>query len=158
MQRLPTGGQSDAQGLAILGNAGVAAILGPIVGPTLGGWICVHYDWRWIFLINIPMGVFALVACYVLLEDPDYLKRERAELRSRPLNFDYIGLGLLALRDGRWKLIHELESGRSRLYDLEADPEERRDAAALHPARAEAYREHLLGWAAAQKYRITKAP
>jgi hypothetical protein len=70
---------------------------------------------------------------------------------------DY-SLGLLGLRDERWKLIHELESGQSRLYDLEADPEEQRDVAALYPERAAAYREHLLRWASAQKYRITKTP
>jgi glucan phosphoethanolaminetransferase (alkaline phosphatase superfamily) len=70
---------------------------------------------------------------------------------------DY-SLGLLGLRDGRWKLIHELESGRSRLYDLEEDPGEQRDVAGLDPERAAAYREHLLRWAAAQKYRITRTP
>jgi lipoteichoic acid synthase len=70
---------------------------------------------------------------------------------------DY-SLGYLALRDGQWKLIHELESGRSRLYDLADDPEERRDLAALYPERTETYREHLLRWAAAQKYRISKTP
>jgi arylsulfatase A-like enzyme len=70
---------------------------------------------------------------------------------------DY-SLGFLGLRDGRWKLIHELESGRSRLYDLEDDPEEQRDVAALYPERAAVYREHLLRWAAAQKYRITMTP
>ena len=72
---------------------GVAAMLGPIVGPTLGGWLCVDYDWRWIFLINVPIGLFALVAAFSVVEDPDYLKQERAELRGKPLNFDYIGLG-----------------------------------------------------------------
>src|SRR6201997_2296067 len=39
---------------------GVAAILGPIVGPTLGGWLCVNYDWRYTFLINVPIGIFSL--------------------------------------------------------------------------------------------------
>ena len=71
---------------------GVAAILGPIVGPTLGGWLCVNYDWRYIFLINVPIGVFSLIAAYLVVEDPEYLKRERAELSRLPLNFDYIGL------------------------------------------------------------------
>src|SRR5437870_285821 len=65
---------------------GIAALLAPIVGPTLGGWLVVNYDWRWIFLINIPVGVVAIVAAYALVEDPDYLKKERAELRRRPLN------------------------------------------------------------------------
>ena len=60
----------------------------PIVGPTLGGWLCVNYNWRWIFLINVPIGLLALVAAYAVVDDPDYLKQERAELRGKPLNFD----------------------------------------------------------------------
>jgi MFS transporter, DHA2 family, multidrug resistance protein len=84
---------------------GLAALLAPIVGPTLGGWLVVNYDWRWIFLINIPVGVVALVAAYALVQDPEYLKKERAELRRRPLNFDYIGLGLLALVMSSWEIM-----------------------------------------------------
>jgi arylsulfatase A-like enzyme len=67
---------------------------------------------------------------------------------------DY-SLGLLGLRDGRWKLLHELESGRSCLYDLHADPGEANDLSGAYPERAAVYRDHLLRWAAAQKYRIT---
>ena len=76
---------------------GVAALLAPVVGPTLGGYLTVQYDWRWIFYINLPVGALALLVCYFVVDDPDYLKKERAELLRRPLNFDYIGLGLLAL-------------------------------------------------------------
>jgi hypothetical protein len=65
-------------------------------------------------------------------------------------------LGLLGLRDGRWKLVHELESGRSRLYDLAADAGETHDLSGQFPERAAAYREHLLRWAAAQKYLVTR--
>src|SRR5262247_3403250 len=50
---------------------GVAALLAPIVGPTLGGWLVVNYNWRYIFLINIPVGVLALVMCSALVVDPD---------------------------------------------------------------------------------------
>src|SRR5256714_786190 len=74
---------------------GIAALIAPIVGPTLGGWLCVNYDWRWIFLINVPSGLVALVGAVAVVDDPEYLKRERAELSRQPLNFDYIGLGLL---------------------------------------------------------------
>jgi DHA2 family multidrug resistance protein len=83
---------------------GLAALLAPIVGPTLGGWLCVNYDWRWIFLINIPVGLVALVAAYALVDDPDYLKTQRAELRRQPLNFDYIGLGLLVVVMSSWEI------------------------------------------------------
>ncbi len=81
-------------------------------------------------------------------------------LLSGPTNLalfctDY-SLGFVALRDGRWKAIHELESGNTLLYDLESDPNELHDLAPLHPERTAAYRDHLKSWAAAQKYRITK--
>lgn len=97
---------------------GLAAIIAPIVGPTLGGWLCVNYNWRWIFLINVPIGLFALVASYVCVEDPDYLKRERAELRRQPLNFDYIGLGVLALVMSCWEIV--LSKGQE--WDWLGDP------------------------------------
>src|SRR5260370_6582453 len=97
---------------------GVAALLAPIVGPTLGGWLVVNYNWRWIFLINIPVGLLALVAAYALVRDPDYLKEERAKLRGRPLNFDYIGLGLLALAMSSWEIL--LSKGQE--WDWLGDP------------------------------------
>ena len=97
---------------------GVAAMLGPIVGPTLGGWLCVDYDWRWIFLINVPIGLLALVAAYALVDDPAYLKQERAELSSKPLNFDCIGLGLLALVMASWEIM--LSKGQE--WDWLGDP------------------------------------
>ena len=84
---------------------GVAALIGPIVGPTLGGWLVVNYDWRWIFYVNVPVGLLALVAIYFLVDDPDYLKQERAELKTRPFNFYYIGLGLLALAMSSWEIL-----------------------------------------------------
>src|SRR5258707_6622427 len=84
---------------------GVAALLAPIVGPTLGGYLTVNYNWRWIFYINLPVGAIGFLASYLLVEDPDYLKKERAELRRQPLNFDYIGLGLLALVMSSWEIM-----------------------------------------------------
>jgi DHA2 family multidrug resistance protein len=97
---------------------GVAAIIAPIVGPTLGGWLCVDYNWRWIFLVNVPIGLFSLVAAYFVVDDPEYLKRERAELRRRPLNFDYIGLGLLALIMSCW----EITLSKGQEWDWLGDP------------------------------------
>jgi DHA2 family multidrug resistance protein len=96
----------------------IAALLAPVVGPTLGGYITVQYDWRWIFLINVPVGILALVVCYFVVEDPDYLKQERAELRRRPLRFDYIGLGLLALVMSSWEVM--LSKGQE--WDWLGDP------------------------------------
>jgi arylsulfatase A-like enzyme len=70
---------------------------------------------------------------------------------------DY-ALGLVGLRDGKWKAIHELDSGRTWLFDLQTDPDEAHDVAAEYPDRVDAYREHLLAWCAAQKYRIAHPP
>jgi MFS transporter, DHA2 family, multidrug resistance protein len=84
---------------------GLAALIAPIIGPTLGGWLCVNYDWRWIFLINVPVGLLALAAAYAVVEDPDYLKQERAAFRGRPLNFDYVGLGLLVVVMASWEVM-----------------------------------------------------
>jgi DHA2 family multidrug resistance protein len=97
---------------------GVAALLAPIVGPTLGGWLCVNYDWRWIFFINIPVGLIALGSAYFLVQDPDYLKQERAAFKGKPLNFDYIGLGLLVLVMSSWEVL--LSKGQE--WDWLGDP------------------------------------
>ncbi len=97
---------------------GIAALLAPVVGPTLGGYLTVQYNWRWIFYINLPVGALALLVCYFVVDDPDYLKQERAELRRRPLNFDYIGLGLLALVMSCWEIM--LSKGQE--WDWLGDP------------------------------------
>lgn len=97
---------------------GVAAVIGPIVGPTLGGWLVVNYDWRWIFFINIPVGMIALVASYYLVHDPEYLKKEREEQRKRPFSFDYIGLGILVLAMSCWEIL--LSKGQE--WDWFGDP------------------------------------
>ena len=97
---------------------GVAALLGPIVGPTLGGWLVDTYNWRWIFYINLPVGVIGFLACYALLDDPAYLKEERARLKKGPLDFDGIGLGLLALVMASWEVV--LSKGQE--WDWLGDP------------------------------------
>jgi DHA2 family multidrug resistance protein len=97
---------------------GIAALLAPVVGPTLGGYLTVTYNWRWIFYINLPVGALALVMGYFLVEDPPYLKKQTAELRRKPLNFDYIGLGLLALAMSCWEIL--LSKGQE--FDWLGDP------------------------------------
>jgi MFS transporter, DHA2 family, multidrug resistance protein len=84
---------------------GIAALLAPVVGPTLGGYLTVQYNWRWIFYINVPVGALGFFVSYLLVDDPDYLKKERAELRRQPLNLDYIGLGLLVLIMSSWEIM-----------------------------------------------------
>jgi DHA2 family multidrug resistance protein len=66
-------------------------VVAPILGPTLGGWITDSYSWRWIFYINVPVGIFAVLMAKWVVEDPPYIKR------NVHATIDYIGFGLLAL-------------------------------------------------------------
>ncbi|MFZ0640576.1 MAG: DHA2 family efflux MFS transporter permease subunit, partial [Candidatus Acidiferrales bacterium] len=74
---------------------GITTIIAPTIGPTLGGWITDNYTWRWIFFINLPVGILALFLVFRLVEDPPWAKRAGARVK-----FDYIGVGLLALGVG----------------------------------------------------------
>jgi DHA2 family multidrug resistance protein len=73
---------------------GMGVVLAPIIGPTLGGWITDSYSWRWIFLINIPVGVVSLVLTLFLIFDPPYLVRKSLREGAK---IDYIGIGLLSV-------------------------------------------------------------
>ncbi|AWN44263.1 DHA2 family efflux MFS transporter permease subunit [Methylobacterium durans] len=75
---------------------GLAVVVAPVVGPTLGGWLSDNVSWHWCFLINGPIGLLALGLMYVLLEDPDSAKRERRRLRREGVRFDLIGFLLVA--------------------------------------------------------------
>ena len=97
---------------------GFAALIAPVVGPTLGGWITDSYSWRWVFLINVPVGLLALAGCYALLRDPDYLTTQRIELRKQPFHFDSIGLSLLVLVMVSWEVM--LSKGQE--WDWQGDP------------------------------------
>jgi MFS transporter, DHA2 family, multidrug resistance protein len=94
----------EKQGIAMT-LFGFAALLAPIVGPTLGGWITDSYSWRWVFLINVPVGLVAFAACYARLRDPDYLTKEREELRKQPFRFDSVGLSLLVIVMVSWEVV-----------------------------------------------------
>lgn len=75
----------------------IAMLVAPILGPTLGGWITDNYSWRWIFYINVPIGVACVMLTQALLHDPDYLVAQRRERRGKPIQIDYIGLALISL-------------------------------------------------------------
>ncbi|SNS35053.1 MFS transporter, DHA2 family, multidrug resistance protein [Granulicella rosea] len=75
---------------------GLVAVLAPSVGPTIGGWITDNYSWRWIFYINIPVGLLALFMVVRLVQDPPWIKADRQNF----FKLDYIGLGLLTIAMG----------------------------------------------------------
>src|SRR5262249_53667396 len=86
----------ERQGVAMT-LFGLAPLIAPVVGPTLGGWITDQYNWRWVFLINVPVGALAFAGCYLQLRDPDYLVAQRKELKKQPFRFDSIGLSFLVI-------------------------------------------------------------
>ncbi|HEY4234003.1 MAG TPA: DHA2 family efflux MFS transporter permease subunit [Lacipirellulaceae bacterium] len=96
----------------------VAALLAPVVGPTLGGYITDNYGWRWIFYLNVPVGLFALAMCRAVVTDPDYLKAARAEARKEHKPFDTIGLCLLSVTMVSWEIM--LSKGQE--WDWFGDP------------------------------------
>jgi DHA2 family multidrug resistance protein len=72
---------------------GVGVVFGPIIGPILGGWITDHWSWRWIFYINIPIGILAVVLALLYVWDPPYIKKPEGGLDSWSLLFIILGLG-----------------------------------------------------------------
>ncbi len=80
---------------------GVAVVMAPAIGPTLGGFITDNYSWRWIFFVNIPVGILSLLLTSRLIQDPpDFRRRKLSELKV-----DYIGLGFVALSLGTLQVI-----------------------------------------------------
>jgi DHA2 family multidrug resistance protein len=69
----------------------VATVVAPILGPTLGGWITDNFSWRWVFFINVPIGVLTTFAVIALVEDPPW-----ARAKSK-VSIDYIGISLIAI-------------------------------------------------------------
>jgi MFS transporter, DHA2 family, multidrug resistance protein len=80
---------------------GIVAVLAPTIGPTLGGWITDNYSWRWIFNINLPIGILTLLLVSRMVEDPPYLSQRRVA----GVRLDYIGLALLALGIGALQVV-----------------------------------------------------
>ena len=97
---------------------GIAALLAPVVGPTLGGYITDNHGWRWIFFINIPVGLFALWMCSKVVHDPERFKAEQAAMRKKGGPFDTLGLCLLSLTMVCWEIF--LSKGQE--WDWLGDP------------------------------------
>ncbi len=97
---------------------GIAALLAPVVGPTLGGYITDNYGWRWIFYLNLPVGLLALLLCRALVIDPDYLKALHAKLSKVHERFDLLGLCLLSVTMVSWEIM--LSKGQE--WDWLGDP------------------------------------
>ena len=74
---------------------GMAVVLAPAIGPTLGGFITDNYSWRWIFFLNVPVGFLSLYLSHKMVVDPPYLAVEREKAKGRGV--DFMGLGLVAL-------------------------------------------------------------
>jgi len=80
---------------------GITAIMAPTIGPTLGGWITFNYSWRWIFFINLPVGLATWFLVRRFVEDPPYLSR----LKAAGVKLDYIGIALLTLGIGALQIL-----------------------------------------------------
>src|SRR6202521_4023638 len=81
---------------------GLAVVVAPTIGPWLGGWITDSFSWRWIFYINVPVGIVSLVLTNFLVSDPPYMKRASVKSGFR---IDYIGIGLISLGLGSMQII-----------------------------------------------------
>jgi DHA2 family multidrug resistance protein len=81
---------------------GIAVVVAPTIGPWLGGWITDNFSWRWIFYINVPVGIISLLLTSVLISDPPYMKKVKPKEGFR---VDYIGIGLISLGLGSMQII-----------------------------------------------------
>ncbi len=94
--------EKRSMGMAVYG---ITVVVAPILGPVMGGWLTDHFSWRWIFFINVPIGIIAFTLTSMLVTDPPYMKRRKwSEVR-----FDGVGMGLLVLGIGALQIM--LDSG-----------------------------------------------
>ncbi|TPG43234.1 DHA2 family efflux MFS transporter permease subunit [Sphingomonas koreensis] len=86
----------EKRGMAFAAFA-IVVVVGPVFGPTLGGYITDHWSWHWIFLINVPVGIAAFFLVEIFVDEPKAIKDDRAKLLKRGIRIDYIGVLLVAL-------------------------------------------------------------
>jgi DHA2 family multidrug resistance protein len=82
----------------------IVVVVGPVLGPTLGGYITEVASWHWVFLINVPVGIAAFFLVEVFVDEPERVKQDRAEKLHGGLRIDYIGVILVALGLGFFEL------------------------------------------------------
>jgi DHA2 family multidrug resistance protein len=80
---------------------GVAVVTAPAIGPTLGGWITDNFTWRWIFFINIPVGILSMLLTSRLIQDPPYFRRRKLA----ETHIDFVGLGFVGLGLGTLQVV-----------------------------------------------------
>jgi DHA2 family multidrug resistance protein len=84
---------------------GIAVVVAPVIGPTLGGWITDTYSWHWVFLINVPMGLLSMFLVGTMVKEPSGAEAERKKLLKQGLRFDYIGFLLVAIGLGSLEFV-----------------------------------------------------
>jgi DHA2 family multidrug resistance protein len=82
---------------------GMAVVVAPAIGPTLGGWVTDNFSWRWIFYINVPISILSLYLTHRFVEDPPYLRE--VQRQRRRIRIDYVGLGLISLAVGSLQMV-----------------------------------------------------
>jgi len=96
--------EQRAQAFALYG---VAVIVAPTVGPTIGGWITDNLSWHWIFFINVPIGIGSLVLVQWLVVEPEVLEQERRQQLARGLDVDWVGMALIAISLGCLEVVFD---------------------------------------------------
>jgi DHA2 family multidrug resistance protein len=84
---------------------GIAVIVAPTVGPTIGGWITDNFSWHWIFFINVPIGIASLALVHWAVDEPEILERERKERLAGGLKVDWVGFILIAVTLGGLEVV-----------------------------------------------------
>jgi MFS transporter, DHA2 family, multidrug resistance protein len=84
---------------------GIAVVFAPAIGPTLGGWITDNFTWRWVFLLNVPVGIALSIVAARMLADPPDLTARRQAARGAGLNLDYVGFALLLIGMGALQIV-----------------------------------------------------
>lgn len=86
---------------------GLALITGPIIAPTIGGWITDNYSWHWIFFINVPIGIISLLLTWHFVREPQSTIKEREKLKSENFQIDWLGLVLFVVGIGALTVVLE---------------------------------------------------